>query len=267
MDEPNGGNAPGFEPAVTTEVQVNTTGSEGAAPITPAGEGAPSAEGTEQQPAAQPNASATEEEAGKPDTQGQGKSETPSTDPEKEFQEIIEGWKEDRVALQASENENRTLRDENAQLKNKLARYESGEDEGEDDEFAGLSREERERRIVEKHQKAETEKAERTRQEVAREISFHERTDPEFRANKDAVLKLAASFNCTSLEQAMKFWRAQKAVAERAKKSALKENERKGDAGVTPGGNGGQGNRATGYDPARDGGKSIRDIYAEEGIR
>lgn len=259
----NGGNAPGFEPAVTTEVVVNPAGTEGAEPKAPEA-GAPNASGTEQQPAVQPAVSTPEEGAGSQGEADPEKGETPSTEPD-QFKEIIEGWKEDRTLLATTENENRTLRDENAQLKNKLARYE-GEDDGDVDEYEGLTREQREAKIVEKHQQAETEKAEKLRQEVAKEISFHERTDPEFRANKVAVLKVAEAFKATSIEQAMKIWKAQQGVASRAKTAAATETARKQNAGATPGGADGGKPASKGYDPAVEGKMSIREIYAQGGI-
>lgn len=259
---PEGGNAPGFEPVVVADVQVAPGSGETPAP---AGEGTPKGDGNgapapETIPGdggnATPNPNLTPDENG----------EKPSIEAPSEFQEIINGWKEDRNALATSETENRTLRDENEQLKNRLSRYES-EGEEEDRELEGLSRQEREKRIVERHEKQKAEADERTKTEVAREIAFHERTSPEFRANKQAILKIAASFNATSLEQATKIWKAQFTAAERTKKAAEIEAARKRNAGgATPGGNNNGSPAIQGYDPARDGNKSFRDIYREGGI-
>jgi hypothetical protein len=255
-------NAPGFEPVINADVQVNTGSSDNPAP---AGEGTQSGEGE-----GNPAKTTTPDESG--NTQSNQtlsddmNSETPSTDAPSEFQEIINGWKEDRTALAASETENRTLRDQNEQLKNRLSRYETSEDEG-DRDFDGLSRQEQERLIVERHEKQKAEAEERTKAEVAREIAFHERTDPEFRANKPAILKIAASFNATSLDQAKKIWKAQFTASERTRKAAEIEAARKREAanGI-PGGTDNSKPVIQGYNPQVDGNKSIRDMYREGGI-
>lgn len=253
---------PGFEPSITADVQVTPGSSETPAP---AGEGTQTGDDK-----GNPAPEAAPGEGGNtppnPAPAADEKGETPSTEVPSEFQEIIEGWKEDRTALATAETENRTLRDEVEQLKNRLSRYESEEDE-EDKELEGLTRQEREKRIVERHEKQKAEAEERTKTEVAREIAFHERTNPEFRANKQAILKVAASFNASSLEQATKIWKAQFTAAERVKKAAEIEATRKRDAGgATPGGTNSGVPVVKGYDPARDGSKSIRDIYREGGI-
>lgn len=253
---------PGFEPSITADVQVTPGSSETPAP---AGEGTQAGDDK-----GNPAPEATPGEGGNtppnPAPAADEKGETPSTEVPSEFQEIIEGWKEDRTLLATSETENRMLRDQVEQLKNRLGRYENEEDE-EDKELEGLSRQERENRIVERHEKQKAEAAERTKTEVAREIAFYRAKSPEFRANEQAILKIAASFNATSLEQATKIWKAQFTAAERTKKAAELEATRKREAGgATPGGNGAGAPAVTGYDPKRDGSKSIRDIYREGGI-
>lgn len=262
-DSMGANNTPGFEPAVTADVQVTPSSSETPAP---AGEGTQPGEGNGT-PAPDPTPGEGGNTPPNPEAAAPEKSETPSTEVPSEFQEIIAGWKEDRTLLANAETENRTLRDENEQLKNRLARYESGEEDEEDKEFEGLSRQEREKRIIERHEKKVAEEAEKTRTEVAREIAFHERTNPEFKANKAAILKIADSFNASSLEQATKIWKAQFTAAERTKKAAEIEAARKREAaGGTPGGANNGAPAPKGYDPVRDASKSIRDIYREGGI-
>jgi len=249
-----GGTTPGFEPVVNAEVQV-AAGSEGTTPTTPQENGTPSG----QTPTPEGEGQVVTEGTTTPENGGEPNSATPSTTPETEFQEIIDGWKEDRNALVVSERENQTLRDENAQLKTKLASLGEGEDE-ETDEFEGLSRAEREAKIIERHEAKQREAAEKTAKEVADEIRFMERTNKEFRENKAAIIKIAQDFDAKDLEQATKIWRAQKLSADRAVKAAKAEEERKATAGTTPGGESNGGVQLKGYDSERDGNKSISDL-------
>jgi hypothetical protein len=255
MSEPiEGVSTPGFEPAVNAEVQVNA-GTEGATPTTPTEEGTPSG----QDPTPEGEGQGGTEGTPNPENSGEPNSETPSTTPEADFKEIIDGWKEDRSLLQASEKENQALRDELAQAKAKLSSLGEGDDE-EADEFEGLSRAEREAKIIEKHEAKQREAAEKTAKEVADEVRFMERTNKEFRENKAAIIKIAQDFDAKDLEQATKIWKAQKLSADRAVKAAKVEEERKAAAGTAPGGESQGGAPVQGYDPQRDGDKSIKDL-------
>jgi hypothetical protein len=254
---------PGFTPEVNAEVSVNP----GAMPDQTGNDGKNGSEN----PGNPPTGTESGAEGGQnsqPDAQtqeprGTQKSETPSNDADTQFNEIIEGWKEDRMALQTATTENRALKDEVRDLKGRLARYENGESE--EDEFEGLSPREREQKIIERHEKQKAEETMRMKDEVAKEISFHERTNPEFRANKDAILKIASDFNATNLEQATKIWKAQQAVAQKAAKAKEIDDKRKREAAGANGGTSG-GSTVRPYDPTVDGKKSISDLYREGGV-
>lgn len=253
---------PGFEPSITADVQVTPGSSETPAP---AGEGTQAGD-DKGNPAPEAAPGEGGDTTPNPAPAADEKGETPSTEVPSEFQEIIEGWKEDRMLLATSETENRTLRDQVEQLKNRLGRYEYEEDE-EDKEIEGLSRQEREQRIVERHEKQKAESLAKQQEEVASEKRWMRSSSPYFRANEKAILENAVKFNCTSLAQAEMITKAQFTAAERVKKAAEIEATRKRDAGgATPGGTNSGVPVVKGYDPARDRNKSIRDIYREGGI-
>lgn len=177
------------------------------------------------------------------------KSETPSNDSQKQFQEIIEGWKEDRVLLDKSVKENRELKDQLASLKSRLGKYEADESGVEEDD---INPSENERKIIERYEAEKQAKLASQKEEVAREIGFLERTDPYFREHKNGILKVAADFNAQNLEQAIKIHRAQMEIAKKQNTPApvAKPN-------VHP---------VKRYDPATDSNKSIADLYRMGGI-
>lgn len=178
------------------------------------------------------------------------KSETPSNDSQKQFQEIIEGWKEDRVLLDKSVKENRELKEQLQTLKTRLGKYEADESEGgEEDDTNPI---ERERKIIERYESEKQAKLASQKEEVAREIGFLERTDPYFREHKNGILKVAADFNAQNLEQAIKIHRAQMAIA---KKQAAPAPVAKPSAAPVKR-----------YDPATDSNKSIADLYRMGGV-
>ncbi len=178
------------------------------------------------------------------------KSETPSNDSQKQFQEIIEGWKEDRVLLDKSVKENRELKEQLQTLKTRLGKYEADESEGgEEDDTDPI---ERERKIIERYEAEKQAKLASQKEEVAREIGFLERTDPYFREHKNGILKVAADFNAQNLEQAIKIHRAQMAIA---KKQAAQTTVAKPSAAPVKR-----------YNPATDSNKSIADLYRMGGV-
>lgn len=177
------------------------------------------------------------------------KSETPSNDSQRQFQEIIDGWKEDRVLLDKSVKENRELKEQLQSLKSRLGKYEADDTGGEEDDTDPT---ERERKIIERYESEKQAKLASQKEEVAREIGFLERTDPYFREHKNGILKVAADFNAQNLEQAIKIHRAQMAIA---KKQAAPAPVAKPN--TTP---------VKRYDPSTDSNKSIADLYRIGGI-
>lgn len=197
-----------------------------------------------------PNTPPKEDPDKAPENSEAKKSETPSNDSQKQFQEIIEGWKEDRTLLEKSVKENRELKDSLANLKSRLGKYESEEnEEGEDDR--NLSPSQREQKIIERYEAEKKAKLTAQREEVAREIGFLERTDPYFRENKNGILKVAADFNAQNLEQAIKIHRAQTAIAKKNQAPVAPKPP------VAP---------VKRYDHSVDAGRSIADIYRMGGI-
>jgi len=116
----------------------------------------------------------------------------------KEFEDkekkLTEGWREDRLEAERLRNENRLMRE-------RMSKQKEAED---DEEYEGLSDEER---INKKMAKREADKKAREEEEleaIKRDIRFHERTDPVFKANKERILAIAEKINAVSLEQAIK---------------------------------------------------------------
>ena len=199
-----------------------------------------------------PNTPPKEDSDKAPENSEAKKSETPSNDSQKQFQEIIEGWKEDRVLLDKSVKENRELKDQLTSLKSRLGKYETDDNSGEEDD-ANLSPSEREQKIIERYESRKQAELTSQKEEVAREIGFLERTDPYFREHKQGILKVAADFNAQNLEQAMKIHRAQKAVADKAKAAAPLEKK----TPVAP---------VRSYNPTEDSKRSIADLYRMGGV-
>jgi hypothetical protein len=126
-----------------------------------------------------------------PSASNPDKGETPDDD--ERYKTLTEGWREDRLEAERLRNENRIIKDRLQKVK--------PEDE---EEYDGLSDEER---INAKMAKREEERKSREAEEleaVRRDIRFHERTDPVFKENKDAILKIAERINAVNLEQAIK---------------------------------------------------------------
>ncbi len=153
------------------------------------------------------------------------KGEMPTNDAQKQFNEIIEGWKEDRVLLDKSVKENRELKEQLSSLKSRLEKYESsGEEEGEDD--TDLTPSQREQKIIERYESEKQRKLAEQKNDAEREVAFKYQTDPYFRANKEGVLNVAVKFDTQNLEQAIKIHKAQQAVIEKSKAQAKKQEQK-----------------------------------------
>jgi hypothetical protein len=174
-----------------------------------------------------------------------------------QFQEIIDGWREDRQRLDALEIENRELKD-------KLSKGRTQQDE--DEELEGLSESEKVNRIVERREKEKEEKEKAEKEEVEREVRFYERTDPFFKENKAKVIQIAADFNVKNLAQAIAIAKGQFQAAGNAAGNQQYHDNRKRNAGGMGGGNAGGSQQVKPYDPKADSGKSFGDFYREAGI-
>lgn len=202
-----------------------------------------------------------EAKAAEDGTKGENEGVTPEA--QQEFNEVVKSWKEDRENLSKFEKENSELRDMLAQTKNKLSQYESDEEDEEDKELEGLSRADREAKIVERHNQRKADEQTRIATEVEKEKSFMRASEPFYKENEKAVLANAVKFDCKTLEQAVKITKEITSAVERAEKARLIEEKRKLDAsGVQPTGTTGNTTpRNSAYNPDTDRSKSIRDLY------
>lgn len=191
------------------------------------------------------------------DSAGNEKGEKPSSSEPKTLEEIskefgekekklIEGWREDRLEAERLRNENRLMRE-------RLSKQKEAEDD--DEEYEGLSDEER---INRKMAKREAEKKAREEEEleaIKRDIRFHERTDPVFKANKEQILAIAEKINAINLEQAIKVFNEISQVVKNTK-SEMKLRE-KPKPKLAP---------KKKYDRKADENKSFGDMFREGGI-
>lgn len=190
-------------------------------------------------------------------------SETP-TEQESQFQEIIDGWKQDREQLAVVMREKTDVENQLAQAKAQLQQLGYGDGE-EEDEFTGKSAAEIEKIVLERNAKRETEAREAMIAEVKKEIDFFEKTSPIFKANKQAILKVAASFNATNLDQAMKIWAAQKKATGPSTPVKTKEEERRSNAGI--GTRTAPGDTTTPSPKGPENDNSFASIYRSEGVK
>jgi len=172
--------------------------------------------------------------------------------PNQALDDVIEGWREDRIKLEETKREN-------AEYKAKMERFEKKED---DEEYEGLSEDERIERIIAKKEKQAEELKKARTAEVNEEIRFLERTDSFFRDNKEKVLKVAADFNATNLPQAIKILKAQMGSS----KKVEYDKKRKKEADGAPGGKSGKGSTKSEYNAEKDGKKSFGDLYRAGGV-
>lgn len=200
-------------------------------------------------------------EGGNQDTQaGQENAGTEVTDPQAEYQEIIQGWKEDRELLATTEAENQELRDKVNTLEAKLAQSENGEEE---DKYAKMTPAERNKAIIADHQKAENERIERAEKEKKSELGFHRRTSPEFKKNEAAIIKIADDLK-VNLDTATKVWKGQQIAAGKGANTKKADDTRKNDAAANTPGNTTTTTTPSTEAPAKE--MSIAEIYRANGL-
>lgn len=199
----------------------------------------------------------TESETPEVPAEGQeSETPTPAPEPNQQFTEIIEGWREDRTKLEELITRNRELED-------KLSKYSQPE---EDEEFEGLTEREKVDRIIAKREEEARAKEEAEQAEVESEIRFYERSDQFFRENKAKVLQVAADFNAKNLAQAITILKSQFVAAGKAVGNANYNDNLKKNASGIGGSNAGGKPTYKPYDPKTDGRKSFGDLYREGGL-
>jgi hypothetical protein len=201
-------------------------------------------------------AAKTDPEKGKPNADKSGtddadKSKENLTVSKDQYDQLVEGWKEDRDYYQG---EIKRLRTEvNSPTFTKQ----------EEDELADIDDpdERAEKRFEFKQKRKEA--VEKAELEVVRsEIRFLKRTDSEFRDNEKAIIKVASDYDCKNLNQAVLIWRGLN--KDKAAKDKEYNDERKKGADGKGGGNAGGkpvGNAAPAPKPGQK--KSFSDMYAE----
>lgn len=166
---------------------------------------------------------------------------------------MLSGWKDDRKRLSTTEKENQEMR-------TKLARYEE-----KDEDFLGLSEDERVDKMVERREADTKAKHEKEEQEVESEIRWHKAKDPFFGTNEKRIMANASGFNCKSLKDAIKITKQQDKLVKDAKgTSKYKDNQQKNADGV--GGSKAGGKHTSSYNAKVDKNKSISQLYQEGGI-
>lgn len=188
------------------------------------------------------------------DDKTKGKADEMSDEPAKEFDEIIEGWREDRKELIEAKKRLRELEDK------------KGSAEDEDEELEGLTEREKLEKIVEKREAKIKAMEDAQLEEIRQEIRFHERTDKFFRDNKADILKMAEKIDAVNLDQAIRAYKIGKGVVEE-KSNALNDKLKKNAGGVKGGGSGGRSVNIAPYDPKTESNMSFGDFYKKAGVR
>lgn len=197
----------------------------------------------------------TKEENGKPAAAKSGtdevkKDEASSNISKDQYDQLVEGWKEDREYFQG---EIRRLRAEAADPTFTKKEEEELADIDDPDERA-------ERRFEFKQKRQED--VEKAEIEVVRsEIRFLKRTDSEFRENEKAIIKVASDYDCQNLKQAILIWKGLN--RDKAAKDKEYNDERKKEADGRGGGNAGgsPAGRPAQHTPGKK--MSFSDMYAE----
>ena len=175
---------------------------------------------------------------------------TPSNNDTVNVDEIVSSWGEDRNKLSA-------LEEENFKLKRQL----SSSSKGNDDDDDNMTLDEKvEREISRREEERESLKQFNT-QTAEREISFLEKTNPFFRANKQAVLQVAVDAKL-NLTEAVKVLKARNAEA-KDKINEVDKDRKKGASQDTSKAGTGNVTKNTAYNPETDKGKSIAALYGE----
>ena len=189
------------------------------------------------------SAGTDKDEKSKSDASKSDEGGTPKDD--ERFTKLTEGWREDLLENEKLRNENRIMKDKLSKTKN----------EDEDEEYEGLSDEER---INKKMAKRETESKARQEEEleaVKRDIRFHERTDPVFKAHKQEILAIAEQINAKNVEQAIKVYlKIVQTAKEKAKGTTPVEKPKPKTAPKKT------------YDKKEDENKSFGDMFREGGV-
>jgi len=210
----------------------------------------------EQAPANDEAGKAGETPAAPGEQSKEGETPTPPAQPTQQFTELIEGWREDRKALDELTLKNRELEDQLSKVRQP----------DEDEEFEGLSEREKVDRIIAKRDEEAKTAEEKEKTEVEGEIRFYEKTDPFFRDHKEEVVKIAADFNAKNLAQAITILKSQYVAAGKATGDAQYNDARKKNAAGVGGGNAGGQPATKPYDAKTDGRKSFGDLYREAGV-
>lgn len=196
-----------------------------------------------------------------PQEDGGEESVTPDTQPEQKqddsYKEIMNGWQLDRQELEQVEQENLRLQRELAQLRSQTTQ----EDE---EELARLSPQEREQRIIQKHEESRQMEEDSLRKNFDRQYRFF-RADPEFRRDEKQIFQFGKAIGSNDLAQTVKAFRAAQQFGQStAAAKQYKENHKaKAETKSAKPGSGGAPKKIQGYDSSRDGEKSISELFTE----
>jgi hypothetical protein len=175
---------------------------------------------------------------------------TPSNNDTINVDEIVSSWGEDRTKLSV-------LEEENFNLKRQLASAKKADDD-EDDETPLSEKVEKE--IARREEEKESLKQFNT-QTAEREINFLEKTNPFFKANKQAVLQVAIDAKL-NLTEAIKVLKARNAEAKEKINEADKDRKKGANQDTAKSGSGNVTKNTT-YNKETDKGKSIAALYGE----
>jgi len=166
---------------------------------------------------------------------------------------MLEGWKGDRERLS-------TIEKENQEYRRKLTKYEET-----DEDFLGLSEDERVNKMVERRESDKKAKDDREKAETDSEIQWHRSKDPYFKDNEKRILENAVAFNSGSLVDAIKITKQQDALVQKTEGTQkYHDNRKKGADGA--GKKQAGGTTSSTYDSKIDGNKSISQLYEEGGV-
>jgi len=177
-----------------------------------------------------------EPENGKPNTDKSGadeakKDEASSNISQEQYDQLVEGWKEDREYYQGEIKRLRTEASDPTFTKQ------------EEEMLAGIDDpDERAEKKFEFKQKRKDAVQKAEIEVVKSEIRFLKRTDAEFRENEKAIIKVASDYDCKDLNQARLIWRGlnrDKALKDKEYNDKLKKDadgKRGGNAGGSPAG-------------------------------
>lgn len=196
-----------------------------------------------------------EPENGKPDTDKSGTDEAKDdkaslTVSQEQYDQLVEGWKEDREYYQGEIKRLRTEASDPTFTKQ------------EEEMLAGIDDpDERAEKKFEFKQKRQEAVRKAEIEVVKSEIRFLKRTDAEFRDNEKAIIKVASDYDCKDLNQARLIWRGLN--RDKAAKDKQYNDERKKGADGKGGGNAGGSPAGQLHKPAPGKKMSFSEMYAE----